>query len=639
MLKMDFLGLRTLAVVRKAHQYVMEDYNVDVDFAKLGYEDPKVYELISTGETDAVFQLEGAGMKKFMRQLRPENMEDIIAGISLYRPGPMDKIPEYVANKHNPEKIKYAHPLLEPILSNSYGIMVYQEQVMQIVQSLAGFSLGRADLLRRAMGKKKVDIMKAEKEVFLYGCKEVPPTYNKDGSVKKKGQPAVDGCEKRGVPIPVAENIFADMQKFASYAFNKSHAAAYAVLAYETAYYKCYYPIEFIAAVINNRITSADEVEKYLTYLCKYNYEIYPPDINKSYAEFKVENGGLRFGLCGIKGVGMAAMQTLVDEREKNGPFKTFNEIFKRLPAGTLNKKQVESLIKAGAFDCFGYNRSALWGVYDVVMARWQQIKKNEGSNQMSLFEMYDDGTDVADEMPRTKEYGRMQKLMYEKEVLGIYMSGHPLEDYAEKYKEMDFNLSMIQPLLRTSEVDEEEEDGEAVDDEVKELIRTFDKQRVVIGGILQNVSTKVTKSNELMAIGRLEDLYGTIEVVAFPKSYAANRDNFQNDKIVLIEGVLNAGVGSTSVNVRKVTPWDADAKEEEEEKDEDDLFINVRDESRLPEVNRALSDRPGNSRVFMQIDGKLFRSKYNVTIKPGLIYELEYIFGEGSTKRRPRKK
>ena len=639
MLKMDFLGLKTLTDVRKAHQYVMEDYNVDVDFAKLGYEDPKVYELISTGETDAVFQLEGAGMKKFMRQLRPENMEDIIAGISLYRPGPMDKIPEYVANKHNPEKIKYAHPLLEPILSNSYGIMVYQEQVMQIVQSLAGFSLGRADLLRRAMGKKKVDIMKAEKEVFLYGCKEVPPTYNKDGSVKKKGQPAVDGCEKRGVPIPVAENIFADMQKFASYAFNKSHAAAYAVLAYETAYYKCYYPIEFIAAVINNRITSADEVEKYLTYLRKYNYEIYPPDINKSYAEFKVENGGLRFGLCGIKGVGMAAMQTLVDEREKNGPFKTFNEIFKRLPAGTLNKKQVESLIKAGAFDCFGYNRSALWGVYDVVMARWQQIKKNEGSNQMSLFEMYDDGTDVADEMPRTKEYGRMQKLMYEKEVLGIYMSGHPLEDYAEKYKEMDFNLSMIQPLLRTSEVDEEEEDGEAVDDEVKELIRTFDKQRVVIGGILQNVSTKVTKSNELMAIGRLEDLYGTIEVVAFPKSYAANRDNFQNDKIVLIEGVLNAGVGSTSVNVRKVTPWDADAKEEEEEKDEDDLFINVRDESRLPEVNRALSDRPGNSRVFMQIDGKLFRSKYNVTIKPGLIYELEYIFGEGSTKRRPRKK
>ena len=639
MLKMDFLGLKTLTDIRKAHQYVLEDHGVDVDFSKLGYEDPKVYELISTGETDAVFQLEGAGMKKFMRQLRPENMEDIIAGISLYRPGPMDKIPEYVANKHDPSRIKYAHPLLKPILSNSYGIMVYQEQVMQIVQSLAGFSLGRADLLRRAMGKKKLEIMVAEKKVFLYGCEAVPPTYNKDGSIADKGQPAVDGCEKRGVPVPVAESIFADMQKFASYAFNKSHAAAYAVLAYETAYYKCYYNIEFIAAVINNRITSADEVEKYLTYLRKYEYEILPPDINASYPEFKVENGGLRFGLCGIKGVGQAAMQTLTEEREKNGKFKSFNEIFKRLPAGTLNKKLVESLIKAGAFDCFGYNRSALWAVYETVMSKWQQIKKNEGSNQMSLFDMYDDGTDVVDVMPRTKEYGRMQKLMYEKEVLGIYMSGHPLEDYAEKYKQLDFNLSMIQPLLRSEESDEEDEGGEELDDDIHELIRTFDKQRVVLGGILQGVGTKVTKSNELMAIGRLEDLYGTIEVVAFPKTYAACRDLFQNDKIVLVEGVLNAGVGGASVNVRKLTLWDNEGAQEEEEREEDDLYINVRDESRLPEVNRALMERPGGSHVFMQINGKLFRSQHSVTIKPGLIYELEYIFGEGCTKQRPRKK
>ena len=441
------------------------------------------------------------------------------------------------------------------------------------------------------------------------------------------------------MPLAVAENIFADMQKFASYAFNKSHAAAYAVLAYETAFYKCYYPIEFIAAVINNRITSADEVEKYLTYLRKYNFEIFPPNINKSFAEFKVENGGLRFGLCGIKGVGQAAMQTLTEEREKNGKFKSFNEIFKRLPAGTLNKKLVESLIKAGAFDCFGYNRSALWAVYETVMSKWQQIKKNEGSNQMSLFDMYDDGTDVVDVMPRTKEYGRMQKLMYEKEVLGIYMSGHPLEDYAEKYKQLDFNLSMIQPLLRSEESDEEEEGGEELDDDIHELIRTFDKQRVVLGGILQGVGTKVTKSNELMAIGRLEDLYGTIEVVAFPKTYAACRDLFQNDKIVLVEGVLNAGVGGASVNARKLTLWDNEGAQEEEEREEDDLYINVRDESRLPEVNRALMERPGGSHVFMQINGKLFRSPYSVTIKPGLIYELEYIFGEGCTKQRPRKK
>ena len=512
---------------------------------------------------------------------------------------------------------------------------------MQIVQSLAGFSLGRADLLRRAMGKKKVDIMKAEKAVFLYGCPEVPPTYNKDGSIDKKGQPAVDGCEKRGVPIPVAEDIFADMQKFASYAFNKSHAAAYAVLAYETAYYKCYYPIEFIAAVINNRITSADEVEKYLTYLRKYNYEIFPPNINKSFAEFKVENGGLRFGLCGVKGVGMAAMQALVEEREKNGPYKTFNEIFKRLPAGTLNKKLVESLIKAGAFDCFGYNRSALWGVYDTVMAKWQQIKKNEGTNQMSLFDMYDDGSDIEDEMPRTKEYGRMQKLIYEKEVLGIYMSGHPLEDYTEKFRELDFNLSMIRPLLRSEASEEEqEESGEELDDEVREMIRTYDGQRVVVGGMLHNISTKVTKSNELMATGRLEDMYGDIEVVAFPKSFAANRDNFQNDKIVLIEGVLNAGVGNTSINVRKVTPWALDGSGgEEAEEEADDLYINVRDEGRMAEVNRALAERPGRSRVFMQINGKLFRSQYSVTIKPGLIYELEYMFGEKSTLVRKRKK
>lgn len=642
MLKMDFLGLKTLTDLRKAHQYVLEDHGVDVDFAKLGYEDPKVYELISTGETDAVFQLEGEGMKKFMRQLHPENMEDIIAGISLYRPGPMDKIPEYVHNKHNLQSIKYAHPLLKPILSNSYGIMVYQEQVMQIVQSLAGFSLGRADLLRRAMGKKKAEIMDAEKEVFLHGCPAVETTYRKDGSVDKKGSPAVDGCVKRGVPEDVANSVFADMQKFASYAFNKSHAAAYAVLAYETAFYKCYYNIEFIAAVINNRITVADEVEKYLTYLRKNGYEILPPDVNKSYPEFKVENGALRFGLCGIKGVGLAAMQALVNERLENGEYKSFNEIFKRLPAGTLNKKLVESLIKAGAFDCFGYNRSALWGVYDSVMNKWQQIKKNEGSNQMSLFEMYDDGSDVVDVIPKTKEYGRMQKLLYEKEVLGIYMSGHPLEDYAERYKELDFNLSMIQPLLRSGEQEEEEEDGEALDDDIKELVRTFDKQRVVIGGILQGVSTKVTKSNELMAVGRLEDLYGTIEVVAFPKSYAANRDLFQNDKIVLVEGVLNAGAGSTSVNVRRLSLWDSGAADEAAADDPQakDLCILVTDKSLLAQTNSALADHhPGNSRVFLQMDGKLYRSQFDVNITEGLLFELRNMFGDKSVLVRPRKK
>lgn len=642
MLKMDFLGLKTLTDIRKAKQYVMEDYGVDIDFEKLGYDDPNVYELISTGETDAVFQLEGGGMKDFMRKLKPENLEDIIAGISLYRPGPMKKIPEYCASKHNPANIKYLHPLLEPILNMTYGVMVYQEQVMQIVQSLAGFTLGRADILRRAMGKKKLDIMNAEKEVFIHGTPAKEAEYYADGTLKHKAEPAVEGCVSRGVPAEVADVIFRDMQDFAKYAFNKSHAAAYAVLAYETAYLKRYYNIEFIAAVINNRITNAPEVEKYLTYLRQNGYEIYPPDINKSFVEFKVEGKGLRFGLNGIKNVGAAAMQTLVDERNNNGPFATFNEIFKRLPAGTLNKRLVESLIKAGAFDCFGITRAALAASYESIMLKWQQIKKNGESNQMSFFDFFDDNSDIQDDMPKLKEYTRMQILLQEKEVLGIYMSGHPLEDYAEQYKQMDFNLGMIKDLLGARSDDDSDE--EVQDDAIAQLINKFDKSSVVLGGLLHGVEKKVTKSNELMAYARLEDMYGDIEVVVFPKAFANCRDIFVSDKIVVAEGVLNIGDNGASITVRGLREWTLDGQESEQKAETqvaaDDLFIKVPDRQTYEcKVIQALADRPGESRVFMQLDGKLYDTGYRVNIKPGLIYELNYALGEKCVLRKPRKK
>ncbi|MBQ3493654.1 MAG: DNA polymerase III subunit alpha, partial [Clostridia bacterium] len=429
MLKMDFLGLRTLTDVQLACKYVKENHGIDIDFHKLGYEDQGAYELIGAGETDGVFQLESPGMKRFMRDLKPSTFEDIIAGISLYRPGPMDSIPDYIKNKHNPDKITYDHPLLEPILKNSYGILVYQEQVMQICQSLGGFTFGHADVVRKAMGKKKVEIMEAQKSIFVYG-----------GINESTGQP-VDGAIKRGVPEQVAISVYDNMKPFARYAFNKSHAAAYAVLAYQTAYLKKYYEVEFFCSLLNNRIDKIEELSKYLSYLKSKNIKVLPPDINKSNASFKCEDGGIRFGLVGLKNVGEGVIDQVVKERNENGDFKSFEDFINRTVAYGINKRLVESLILSGAFDLFNVNRRCLMAIHGDYMDRVSSANKKKNDIQISFFgTILDEDEGLELEYPNMSEYSSKEKLALEKTVLGIYLSGHPLSDYREQFSKFSFN-------------------------------------------------------------------------------------------------------------------------------------------------------------------------------------------------------
>lgn len=641
MLKMDFLGLTTLTDLSKARQYVYDNCEIDIDFEKLGYEDPEVYKLIGSGDTAAVFQLESGGMKDFMKKLQPECMEDIIAGISLYRPGPIDSIPGFVEAKHNPQKIKYDHPLLEPILKMTYGFLVYQEQVMQVVQSLAGYTLGRADILRRAMGKKKIDVMKAEKQVFINGCAAKETQYYNDGSVKSKATPAVDGAIKRGVSKEIASKIFDDMESFAKYAFNKSHAAAYAVLAYETAFYKKYYPVELFAAVINDRITKADEIAKYLLYIKDMGKEILPPDINKSDVIFRAtKEGAIRFGLNGIKNVGEAAMQLLVDERKANGEYKSINDMLERLPAGTINKKLFESLIKAGALDLFGHTRASLMAHYESLIAKSNYEKKMQATGQMSLFGLMED-INVVDEIEHVQEFKKSQLLSLEKEVLNIYMSGHPLDEYKEILSQMPFNLLLIKDLLSSNDSDEEEEIEEQ--SQLLELANEYNNKQVTIGGMLTNFRKKTTKSGKLMGYGVLEDMYGAIDVLFFPNTLDKYKDKLQDDSIVKISGRLNT-LGDRGVNLSAttVTLWENDnnlsavkqeqVKQEEQEQSQK-LYVKINDRKQLGDLSELVDFHPGRTPIFVQFDQKLFEFPKKVRCGNKFIIQLEALVGQNNVK------
>ena len=633
MLKMDFLGLKTLTDVSKTRQYIKEDFGVEIDFQKLGYDDPEVYKLIGTGETDAVFQLESTGMKKFMQELKPQSLEDIIAGISLYRPGPMDAIPDYLRSKNNPETITYKHPALEPILNMTYGTLVYQEQVMQIVQKLAGYSLGSADLLRRAMSKKKADIMKKHRDIFLNGDEKMN----------------IDGALKRGVKPEVANAIFDEMENFAKYAFNKSHAAAYAVLAYETAYFKRYYNIQFIAAVINNRITNADEVQKYLSYLKNKGYKIYPPDVNKSRAVFKTENGGLRFGLGGIKNVGEAAMQTLVEEREKNGEYKSISDMLSRLPAGTINKRIFENLIKAGAFDSFGYTRASLMACYESMLNLSAYEKKKQGSGQMSLFDFIEE--EKTDDVPALPEFPPKALLDNEKDALNIYLSGHPLDEWREFLERQPFTLEPLAEYLkeianiRVGEAGEEE-DMEDFDEEgggYLDLIKTYNDKPVAVCGMLSNLSPKVTRTGKLMGYATLEDLHATIEVVFFPATFAKVHHALPDDAIVRITGRLNLEEERASLiamDVQLLTKEDAMQEEEEKEEESDDvLYVKVDSNAQYDDVRGYLKLAPGKTEVFVQFNGKLYRCKERADIRGALVSQLKGLLGENCVKTAKKKK
>lgn len=618
LLKMDFLGLITLTDIKKAIDYVKEDYGVDIDFHKLGYEDPAVYELIASGDNVAVFQLESGGMSKFMGQLRPTKLEEIIAGISLYRPGPMDSIPKYLSNKNNPETIVYDHELLIPILDVTYGCIVYQEQVMKIVQSLAGYSLGMADNVRRMMSKKKHEEMAKEKQKFLHGV------YDENGNCR------AEGAIKRGVPEDVAEKIYADMAAFASYAFNKSHAAAYAVLAYQTAFMKRYYPVEFLTSILNNRITNAKELSHYAMYMREKNIEILQPDVNRSMHEFRVENGKVRFGLSGIKGVGIPAMESMIAERKKGGEFKSLEDFAMRVDKAVLNKRLLESLIKGGAMDCFGKTRSVLLAVYEKAVDLAVKARKDDEIGQFSFFNDLEDVQSI--DYPDIPEFPDKQKLSMEKEVLGLYISGHPLNEYMEEFKSFDFNTSMIAE-------EKEENDDEIPDTGIQNTVHTH---RTVIhtGGILSEVKRKVTKTGQEMCVAKLEDFYGSIELVLFSKAYMQNKQYLVDDAIVKIEGELNYREDEApNISVRRVTPWNAPNKKQDDEKvvKNTDRRLCVRIENDFEEVYdelcRIFRDNPGNIPVFVQSGGKVFKSDISVEEGTALNWALEGIIGESNYK------
>ncbi len=512
MLKMDFLALATLTDIKKACDYIREDTGKEIEFGQ-DTSDEGAYKLISDGDTDAVFQLEQGGMKRFMKQLQPTCLEDLIAGISLYRPGPMDFIPTYLKNRADPRHIEYLTPLLKPILEKTYGVIIYQEQVMQIFQNLAGYSLGQADLVRRAMAKKHRNELMAQKEKFIYG------DIDKGGNIA--------GCRAKGIAPEIAEELFAQMESFASYAFNKSHAAAYAVVTYQTAYLKKYYPKEFLAGVLNNRITKIEEISKYVVYMKEHDIAVYQPDVNLSKAYFSVQGDGLRFGLCALRGVGVAAMESVIEERERGGKFKDFSDFILRCTK-FVNKRMVESLIMGGAFDGFGHYRSQYTAVYEELMHRVQGIDKEKASVQMSLFgDILEEEAPKA-EYPDIEEWEKGELLSKEKEVLGVYVSGHPFEGYAHLFRDCSFHCGML------ADFEEDEETGDRTYAQIKA------GQQVTMGGIIGAIKKINTRKGDTMAFITVEDYFGSIECLAFARVYEKSKPILRRDAVVRISGKID---------------------------------------------------------------------------------------------------
>ena len=516
LLKMDFLGLRTLTVIQNAEKLVRRDKGIELDMDKIDYEDKKVYGMLGAGKTEGVFQLESTGMKNFMKELKPGNLEDIIAGLSLYRPGPMDFIPQYIKGKNNPDEIHYDCPELEPILKATYGCIVYQEQVMQIVRSLGGYTLGRSDLVRRAMSKKKASVMEKERQNFVYGNEEE----------------GVPGCIHRGISEKTANKIYDDMIDFAKYAFNKSHAAAYAVVSYQTAFLKYYYPVEYMAALMTSVIHNPSKVAEYILSSRKMQIEILPPDINFGESEFSADHGAIRYGLSAIKSLGAPMIRAIVEERNENGKYQSLRDFIERMSGRELNKRAIENLIKAGALDQVSGNRRQKLMVYAEIVDAVNQEKKNAMTGQMSLFDLISDEEKEAYEiqMPKVEEYSKEELLSFEKEVLGVYISGHPLEEYEERWRK---NIT-----ARTVDFQIDEELGTS---------KAGDGEIAVIGGIITNKTVKYTRNNKVMAFLTIEDLVGTVEVVVFPNDYEKNVQKMEEDSKVFIRGKVQGDADKAS--------------------------------------------------------------------------------------------
>ena len=509
LLKMDFLGLRTLTVIQNAVKLVREGTGTVLDMQKIDYNDKKVLDSLGTGHSEGVFQLESAGMKNFMKELKPQSLEDVIAGISLYRPGPMDFIPQYIRGKNRPDTIRYDCPQMEPILKPTYGCIVYQEQVMQIVRDLAGYTLGRSDLVRRAMSKKKASVMAKERQNFVYGN-------------EAEGVP---GCIAKGISEEIANKIYDEMTDFAKYAFNKSHAAAYAVVSYQTAYLKYYYPVEFMAALMTSVVEMPNKVAEYISVCRQMGIGILPPDINRGTYGFSVYNGSIRYALSAIKSIGRPVIEAIVREREEHGEYNSFKNFIER-NIGQINKRVVENLIKAGAVDCLEGNRHQKMTVYSRILDSVNQDKKHTMAGQLSLFDIVseEDKKEFEIRMPALAEYPADVILGFEKDVLGIYLSGHPLEEYQ----------NMMGKIIssRTSDFQPDEETGRP---------RVVDGQKVIVGGMIVDKTVKYTKNNKVMAFITLEDLVGTVEVVVFPRDYEKSQKYLEEDNKIFIQGRASA--------------------------------------------------------------------------------------------------
>lgn len=601
LLKMDFLGLRTLTVIQNAVRLAEKSTGKTIDIDHIDYDDKAVLDSIGTGRTDGIFQLESAGMKSFMKELKPQSLEDIIAGISLYRPGPMDFIPQYIKGKNDVNAITYDCPQLKPILEPTYGCIVYQEQVMQIVRNLAGYTLGRSDLVRRAMSKKKASVMEKERQNFVYGNPEE----------------GVPGCIANGIPENVANKIYDDMIDFAKYAFNKSHAAAYAVVSYQTAYLKYYYPVEFMAALMTSVIEMPNKVSEYIQVCRQMNIRILPPDVNRGIYGFSVDNGAIRYGLSAIKSVGRPVIEALVEERENRGPYLSLKDFIQRL-TGVVNKRAIENFIKAGAVDCLEGNRRQKMTVYAQIVDSIAQDKKNTVAGQMSLFDFAEEDVkkDFEIRMPDVGEYDKDTLLSYEKEVLGIYLSGHPLERYS----------SMMEKMIsaKTTDFQADEEGG---------IPGIPDGQKVIVGGMIADKTIKYTKTNKVMAFFTLEDLVGTVEVVVFPRDYEKWQKYLNEDARVFVQGHVDAGDDRASkLILEKVRSFDEMPKEVWIQfKDRDDYGKNEE------ELLRNLRSVPGNSSVVIYLKDvnamKRLPAGYHVQITDSWTEEMKAKYGSSNVK------
>ena len=601
LLKMDFLGLRTLTVIQNAVHLIEQDAGVKLDMQHIDYNDKKVLDSLGTGRSDGVFQLESAGMKNFMKELKPQSLEDVIAGISLYRPGPMDFIPQYIRGKNRPDTIKYDCPQLESILKPTYGCIVYQEQVMQIVRNLAGYTLGRSDLVRRAMSKKKAAVMEKERQNFVYGNEEE----------------GVPGCIANGISEQTANKIYDDMIDFAKYAFNKSHAAAYAVVSYQTAFLKYYYPVEFMAALMTSVIEMPTKVAEYIQVCRQMNIKILPPDVNRGAYGFSVDNGAIRYGLSAIKSVGRPVINALVEEREVNGEYRSLKNFIERL-TGTVNKRAIENFIKAGALDCLEGNRRQKMLVYSQIVDSIAQEKKNSFAGQMSLFDLVSDEEKKEYEirMPDVEEYDKEMILAFEKDVLGIYLSGHPLERYR--------NIMEKMISAKTTDFQPDEESG---------IPKVYDGQKVIIGGMITEKTIKYTRNNKVMAFLTVEDLLGTVEIVVFPRDYEKWQSMLNEDARVFVQGRVNAEDDKPSKLILEKVRAFEDMPQE--------LWIQFKDKAEYAEKEQELLETlkgyAGVSAVVIYLKDvnamKRLPAGYHARISDSLTGELRKKYGESNVK------